>query len=102
MKDYQEEFGSIKWDLEYEKTLPEREFGPIKISKSGVKKWGEVLKGTNVKTGRRMDFNPESYFFEGYYIDGQRNGHGVYIWVDGERYQGEFKDNKMNGYGVYT
>ena len=49
-----------------------------------------------------MDFNPESYFFEGYYIDGQRNGHGVYIWVDGERYEGEFKDNKMNGYGVYT
>lgn len=32
---------------------------------------------------------------------GKREGYGVFIWVDGEYYEGQFKANKPHGYGVY-
>ena len=40
--------------------------------------------------------------YEGYFLDGKRNGRGVYTWQDGTRYEGDFVDGKLNGRGVYT
>lgn len=34
--------------------------------------------------------------------DGRRSGQGVYIFVNGDRYEGEFRNGKSNGHGVYT
>ena len=31
----------------------------------------------------------------------QMHGHGVFIWVNGDRYQGMFKEHKRSGHGVY-
>ena len=40
--------------------------------------------------------------YEGEYKDGNKNGHGVFTWADGRRYEGECKDGKWNGHGVFT
>ena len=29
-------------------------------------------------------------------------GHGVYTWANGAKYDGEYKDNKKNGHGLHT
>lgn len=31
----------------------------------------------------------------------QRNGYGIFVFPDGERYQGMWKDNKRHGYGTF-
>ena len=51
-KKAQNKHGTFKWDLEFEKTLPEREFGQIEFREDGKKYWGEYEKGTKVRTGR--------------------------------------------------
>ena len=40
--------------------------------------------------------------FEGIWKDGKKNGHGKYIYTDGEKYESEFKDDKQNGHGTLT
>ena len=32
---------------------------------------------------------------------GNQHGYGVYIWANGEKYEGNWKDGKFDGYGVY-
>ena len=55
LKKAHDKYGGCKWDLEFEKSLPERElFGEIEIDKDGQKFWGEYEKGTKVKTGRMV------------------------------------------------
>lgn len=39
--------------------------------------------------------------FVGKYVNGQRNGLGVYYYGKGGKYAGEFKDGKRNGQGTY-
>ena len=39
--------------------------------------------------------------FEGWFINGKKNGRGKYTWANGDEYEGEFKDNAMNGQGTY-
>ena len=31
-----------------------------------------------------------------------KQGHGVYTWANGAKYDGEYKDNKKNGHGLHT
>ncbi|MEM9107020.1 MAG: peptidoglycan-binding protein [Pseudomonadota bacterium] len=38
--------------------------------------------------------------FEGEMVDGKRNGQGVSLWHDGERYEGNWQDNLRHGGGV--
>lgn len=40
--------------------------------------------------------------FEGYFLNGKKNGHGTYTWVSGSVYDGEWKDGKRSGHGTYT
>ncbi len=44
--------------------------------------------------------NGEKY--EGFWDNGKRNGQGTNIWADGVKYSGEWKDDVMHGTGTYT
>lgn len=35
-------------------------------------------------------------------MNGEKHGHGVMIFSNGEKYQGEFKYGEMDGKGVYV
>ena len=36
---------------------------------------------------------------EGYYKDGKRDGHGVYLWANGDKYSGMWRAGLMHGTG---
>ena len=40
--------------------------------------------------------------FEGYFINGKKNGRGKYTWANGDVYDGMWKDGKRCGRGTYT
>ena len=40
-------------------------------------------------------------YYSGCFLNGQKNGIGVYIWKNKSKYEGEWKNNNMNGYGIY-
>ena len=35
-------------------------------------------------------------------MNNKRNGQGTYLFINGDKYEGEWKDDLKNGYGVYT
>jgi len=37
------------------------------------------------------------YRYEGYYLKDKMHGHGVYMWPDGRKYNGEYKNNLKHG-----
>lgn len=39
--------------------------------------------------------------YKGNWIDGKKNGHGVYAWASGNKYQGNWIDGRQNGHAVY-
>ena len=40
--------------------------------------------------------------YEGPFVNGKREGKGVYIYQNGDKYEGEFKRGKKDGEGKYT
>ena len=40
--------------------------------------------------------------YEGDYINGKREGKGIYIYNSGDKYEGEYKNDLKDGYGIYT
>ncbi len=40
-------------------------------------------------------------YYEGCYLNGQKNGIGKYIWKNKSKYEGEWKNDNINGYGIY-
>ena len=40
--------------------------------------------------------------YKGPFIDGKKEGKGIYIYNSGEKYEGEYKNNLRNGFGIYT
>lgn len=59
-----------------------------------------VLRGYASNHGLSYSLETGNVFI-GEVKNGQRNGKGIYIWADGERYAGGFTNGKRNGYGVY-
>lgn len=41
-------------------------------------------------------------FFEGYIEKEKKNGQGIQVWTNGNKYDGEWKDNELHGKGIYT
>ena len=39
--------------------------------------------------------------YEGEWLDGLRNGCGVFYFANGARYDGEWKDNLKNGFAIF-
>jgi len=50
----------------------------------------------------RGKYSDEHGVYEGEYRDGKKNGRGVLVWADGDRYDGEWKDSKMHGRGKFS
>lgn len=44
--------------------------------------------------------NPDDKYI-GDYVNGKKNGIGIYIFANGEKYEGEFKDDMFHGNGTY-
>jgi hypothetical protein len=40
--------------------------------------------------------------YEGYWVNGRREGKGTMLWSSGERYEGEWVQGKKEGKGVQT
>jgi hypothetical protein len=40
--------------------------------------------------------------FHGEYRDGERDGHGIYTWPNGDRYDGEYRAGEKDGQGTMT
>ena len=40
--------------------------------------------------------------YTGDYINGKREGKGIYIYNSGDKYEGEYKNDLKEGYGIYT
>jgi hypothetical protein len=40
--------------------------------------------------------------YEGPFLAGRKNGHGLLTTTEGDRYDGDFKDDKITGFGVLT
>ncbi len=40
--------------------------------------------------------------YKGQFLDGNREGIGIIIWMDGDKYEGQFKKNKYHGRGTIT
>jgi len=71
------------------------------------------LNNENKKEGRGLieikDINLIGYFendfknkiFEGNYVKGKREGHGILIYENGDKYEGNFFNNVKNGEGIY-
>ena len=39
--------------------------------------------------------------YQGYFMNGKRNGEGTYKWPNGDEYKGEWFNGKQNGEGTY-
>lgn len=79
------------------KTVNQMQLGNDMSNKSIVKK---VINRFNTNARQRKK---EKYFdgneYDGEFLDGKRDGYGVYKWVSGQLYEGSFKNDKMNGKG---
>jgi len=65
---------------------------------------GEFLAGK--KNGKGIKVMPNGDRYEGDFNGDYRNGHGVYIWGKasqwaGDRYEGEYRHDQRDGWGVY-
>ena len=40
--------------------------------------------------------------YQGHWVNGVRDGYGVFYYANGSRYEGYWKDNMKEGYAFYT
>jgi hypothetical protein len=55
--------------------------------------------GTPIENGTGLFIWSNGDRYEGEYIMGSRTGHGSFVWADGRRYDGEFKNDIRSGNG---
>ncbi|WP_422354223.1 hypothetical protein [Roseivirga pacifica] len=48
----------------------------------------------------KKDFDHGRY--QGYFLNGERHGEGVFNYNDGDKYEGNWKNGQLHGYGIYT
>lgn len=60
-----------------------------------------VISG-NCKNGYGVYVYSDGDRYEGDWKNGNKHGQGTYTWINGDEYVGEWKDNKRNGQGTYT
>ena len=53
--------------------------------------------------GKAFTYDKEykNKIFEGNYVKGKREGHGILIYSNGDKYEGNFSNNFKNGEGIY-
>jgi hypothetical protein len=52
------------------------------------------------RSGHGIYISMNGVRYEGEWRDDKRNGRGVLNWPNGDRYEGDFRDGKANGHGV--
>ena len=45
---------------------------------------------------------PDGGYYEGMFVNGQKQGEGVLVFFNGEMYQGQFNHDTMHGKGIYV
>ena len=95
-------------DYEFEEKLGPRELRPMTSLDNGrILYEGEWLRDTDIPQGRgvALYFNfkeiPDT-FYEGYWLNGKRNGKARTINIKKLSYEGQMKDNLRSGHGVWT
>ena len=71
--------------------------GRIAMQERRIEAWGELENGKRNGWGIMILANKDKY--EGCYKDGYREGYGEQINSNGDQYKGEWKNNKKNGQG---
>ena len=67
---------------------------------NGLKYNGEISNGKLNGEGK-LTCTPSGGTYEGSFVNGLRDGEGVYEWTDGASYSGDWSSDQMNGDGVY-
>ena len=91
---YQRDYSLISRD----QTIPSEE---IHLDANGI--INEQCKGqfkNSYRHGRGLYFFSDGNAFAGDWLEGNRTGHGVFTWPNGNRYEGQFKDNQRHGKGT--
>lgn len=124
------EYGIIKEGktLDYSKVTPEKDGNDMVIKVNGVKTYrlrgyytmaSFVYTPVELYTPSREEtvttgcvkgdcqngwgkYQYDNGFYEGFWIDGMKNGYGLYGWNDTGDYIGNWMNDQMDGYGVYT
>lgn len=66
---------------------------------------GTIYEGTfrgGKKNGMGKLTFPNGDTYTGQWLEGERHGHGIYIWKSGAKYEGEYSKNQRNGIGTFT
>ena len=87
-----------KYILKNYKNSSSFKFKPIFLDNSTVKTTG-CIKGDCFNGWGTREYDNGKY--EGFWVNGKRQGYGLYDWTDAGNYIGNWTDNKMTGYGVY-
>ncbi|NNK53272.1 MAG: hypothetical protein HKO97_01805 [Flavobacteriaceae bacterium] len=124
------EYGIIKEGktLDYSKVTPEKDGNDMVITVSGVKTYrlpgyytmaSFVYKPVEMYTPAREEtvstgcvkgdcqngwgkYQYDNGYYDGFWLDGMKNGYGLYRWNDTGDYIGNWANDQMEGYGVYT
>lgn len=67
--------------------------------------------GTNATPSNRIIHNPvtngygtyvySNGYYQGYFRNGKRHGHGKYTWANGNVYEGDYQNGKRTGQGIF-
>ena len=63
---------------------------------------GETKDTSRDYTGFATATYPDGEIYEGYFVEGKREGKGTYRYINGDVYTGNFVDNKKHGLGTLT
>ena len=74
-------------------------YGYYENNKKGVKYEGQWKNST--RNGYGIEHYEEGSIYTGTFLNGKKDGIGVYKWIDKSSYEGEWTNNYINGYGKY-
>lgn len=57
--------------------------------------------GTVLVEDELRDIGADSSKYQGEYVDGKKNGYGIYNFAHGSIYEGDWSDDMINGRGVW-
>ena len=63
-------------------------------------KWRLTADGRMYRKAWQEYVNGDIY--DGEWVDGKREGRGVYVYKNGNKYEGNYKNNELHGFGIYN
>ena len=84
-------------DHSFEDTLGKREFRPKKTLGGGKYYLGEWLKNSNIREGRGIYLWPDGQIYEGFWKNNKAECRGRFIMPNGGFYEGQIRDNMRHG-----